>query len=378
MCDWRNRDEEFEELLRITERQLAAGERTALAPLDALARPLSPAQHLAIARSWADDTKRQVAIWRERLDFRFDRARRHDRLRIGYISQNFRNHALSHLIRGMVGVHDRAQFEVFGYAVSTDDGSGYRKSIAGSCEHFVDVHALSAVDAAKRIVADEIDILVDLMGHTTNTRMGILALRPAPVVVGFLQFPGSSGADFTDYMLTDRVVTRPDDQHFYSERLVFLPNCYQPNDRPQEIDPAPVTRAQCGLPDDAFVFCCFNNNYKIEPSIFDAWMRILHRVPNGILWLLRLSPQMESNLVREAAARGIHAHRLVFADKISKPRHLARLRLADLFLDTRYCTAHTTASDALWASLPVLTRHSASAALRGGGVRSLSLSFGRG
>jgi predicted O-linked N-acetylglucosamine transferase (SPINDLY family) len=175
------------------------------------------------------------------------------------------------------------------------------------------------------------------------------------VVVGFLQVPRTSGADFIDYMLTDGVVTTPEDQQHYTEKLVFLPNCYQPNDGTQEIDPAPVTRAQCGLPDDAFVFCCFNNSYKIDPSIFDVWMLVLHRVPNGVLWLLRLSPQMESNLLREAAARGIPAQRLVFADKIAKPRHLARQRLADLFLDTRYYTAHTTASDALWGGLPVLT-----------------------
>jgi predicted O-linked N-acetylglucosamine transferase (SPINDLY family) len=171
MCDWRNRDEEFEALLRITERQLAAGERTALASLDAMARPASPAQHLAVARSWAEDTKRQMATWRENLDFRFDRARRHDRLRVGYVSQDFRNHALSHLTRSMFGRHDRTQYEIFGYAACKDDGSSYRKIIAESCEHFVDIDALTAVDAAKRIVADEVDILIDLLGYTTHTRM---------------------------------------------------------------------------------------------------------------------------------------------------------------------------------------------------------------
>jgi protein O-GlcNAc transferase len=355
ICDWRNRDEEFEELLRLTGRQIPAGDRSALTALDAMARPVSPAQHLAMARSWADDTKRQMAVWRERLDFRFDRERRHDRLRVGYVSQDFRDHAISHLIRGVFGLHDRTQIEVFRYAACRDDGSIYRKTIAESCEHFVDIDELSVVEAAKRIVDDEIDILVDVMGYTAHARMGIIALHPAPVVLGFLQVPGTSGADFIDYMLTDCVVTTPDDQRYYSEQLVFLPNCYQPNDWKQEIDQTPVTRADCGLPEDTFVYCCFNNNYKIEPFIFAVWMRILHRVPNSVLWLLRLSPQMESNLVREAEARGIPAHRLVFADKISKARHLARQKLADLFLDTRYYTAHTTASDALWGGLPILT-----------------------
>ncbi|MGH6927935.1 MAG: tetratricopeptide repeat protein, partial [Dongiaceae bacterium] len=246
-------------------------------------------------------------------------------------------------------------FEIFAYAVSKDDGSHYRKTIERSCEHFTDIHALSDIDAAKRIFADEIDILVDVMGYTTEMRMGIVAARPAPAIAGFLQFPGTSGADFIDYLLTDRIVTTPADQQHYTERLVFLPNCYQPNDWKQDIDPSPVTRAACGLPDDAFVFCCFNNSYKIEPVIFDLWMRLLHRVPNSVLWLLRVNPQMEANLKREAEARGIPASRLVFAAKTSKARHLARQRLGDLFLDTRCYTAHTTASDALWGGLPVMT-----------------------
>jgi predicted O-linked N-acetylglucosamine transferase (SPINDLY family) len=354
-CDWRGREAEFARLMALAERQLAAGVRTALAGFDALARPLSPAQHLAIGRSWAEDTKRQMAPWRAELDFRFDRGRRHERLRIGYVSQDFRNHALAHLTQSLYGLHDRAQFEIFGYAVCKDDGSDYRKAIEQSCEHFADIQALSDLEAARRIAADEIDILVDVMGYTTGMRMGIVALRPAPVVVSFLQYPGTSGADFIDYLLTDRVVTTPEDQAHYTEKLVFLPNCYQPNDWQQPIDPALATRAACGLPDDGFVFCCFNNSYKIEPSIFDVWMRILRRVPKSVLWLLRVNPAMERNLKREAEARGIPAGRLVFAEKTTKARHLARQRLGDLFLDTRYYTAHTTASDALWGGLPVMT-----------------------
>jgi predicted O-linked N-acetylglucosamine transferase (SPINDLY family) len=354
-CDWRGRDAEFARLMAVTKRQLAAGARTALAGFDALARPLSPAQHLAIARSWAADTRRQMAPWRAELDFRFERGRRHERLRIGYVSQDFRNHALAHLTQSLYGLHDRAQFEVFGYAVCRDDGSDYRRAIERGCEHFADIHALSDVEAAQRIAGDEIDILVDVMGYTTGMRMGIVALRPAPVVVSFLQYPGTSGADFIDYLLTDRVVTTPADQELYAEKLVSLPNCYQPNDWRQPIDPAPVTRADCGLPDDAFVFCCFNNSYKIEPFIFDLWMRLLQRLPQSVLWLLRVNPAMERHLKREAAARGIPADRLVFAEKTSKAKHLARQALGDLFLDTRYYTAHTTASDALWGGLPVLT-----------------------
>jgi len=355
MCDWSDRDQEFTRLMVLTERQIAAGVRTAMPSFAALARPLTPAQHLAIGRTWANDTKRLMMHWRERLAFTFDRARRHDRLRIGYVSQDFRNQAMGHLTRTMYGLHDRSEFEIFAYSVRKDDGSSYRKTIASSCEHFVDIHDVSSVEGAKRIYADEIDIMVDLMGYTEGSRMAITALHPAPVTVGFLRFPGSSGADFVDYMLTDRIVTQPEDQPYYSEQLVFLPNCYQPNDSTQEIDESPMTRAEFGLPEDAFVFACFNNHYKIEPFIFDLWMRLLRQVPKSVLWVMCLNPQMESNLKREAEARGIAADRIVIAGKIAKARHLGRQRLADLFLDTRYYTSHTTGSDALWGGLPVLT-----------------------
>jgi len=271
------------------------------------------------------------------------------------VSQDFRNQAMGHLTRSMYGLHDRSQFEIFAYSVRKDDGTSYRKAIEASCEHFADIHAVSAADGARRIHADEIDIMVDLMGYTEGNRMTVTALHPAPVTVGFLRFPGSSGADFVDYMLADRVVTTPEDQQYYSEQLVFLPNCYQPNDWTQQIEESPITRAEFGLPDEAFVFSCFNNHYKIEPFIFDLWMRILRQVPNSVLWLMGFNAPMQANLKREAEARGIAADRIIFTEKIGKARHLARQRLADLFLDTRYYTSHTTGSDALWGGLPVLT-----------------------
>ena len=355
MCDWSDRDAEFARLMVITDRQIAADERTALPSFAALARPLTPIQHLAIARTWANDTKRQMQHWHKRLAFKFDRSRRHDRIRIGYVSQDFRNQAMGHLTRSMYGLHDRSQFEIFAYSVRKDDGTSYRKAIEASCEHFADIHAVSAADGARRIHADEIDIMVDLMGYTEGNRMTITALHPAPVTVGFLRFPGSSGADFVDYMLADRVVTTPEDQQYYSEQLVLLPNCYQPNDWTQQIEESPITRPEFGLPDEAFVFSCFNNHYKIEPFIFDLWMRILRQVPNSVLWLMGFNAPMQANLKREAEARGIAADRIIFTEKIGKARHLARQRLADLFLDTRYYTSHTTGSDALWGGLPVLT-----------------------
>ncbi len=362
-CDWRDRDAEFARLMEITNRQLAAGERTALTSFRALSRPLSEAQNLAIARSWANYTERQVDPLRSSAAFSFFRGRR-DRLRIGYLSCDFFHHPTAHLIQGLFGLHDRDGFEVFVYSYGKDDGSSYRRRIAAECDHFVDLAAASLADGARRIHADAIDILVDLKGYTENHRLGILALRPAPVQVTYLGFPGTSGADFLDYVLTDPIVTPPASAPFYSEQFVYLPHCYQINDHTQPIAARTAGRAAFGLPEDGFVFCCFNNSYKLEPTIFDVWMRILARVPGSVLWLMRLHPPVETHLKRAAAARGLDPARLVFATKLAKPAHLARFGLADLFLDTRYYTAHTTASDALWAGVPVLTCPGASFAAR--------------
>lgn len=354
MCDWRGRDEDFAVLNRVTERQIAAGKRAALTSFRALARPMSEAEQMAVAKSWADDTESRMAPKRARLGFTYRHAP-HDRLRIGYISQDFRNQAMGHLTRSMYAMHDRSRFEIFAYSVRADDGSRYRKDIAAGCDHFNDVAAWPATDIARRIHADEIDILVDLMGYTEGNRMVVMALRPAPIQVGYLRFPGSSGASFLDYMLSDPVVTPPSSEPFYTEKLVRLPHCYQVNDHEQRTPDLPVSRAEEGLPEDAFVYCCFNNSYKLEPTMFDVWMRVLKAVPKSVLWLLLIRPEMEANLRREAADRGVDPDRLIFSGKTGKMRHLARHRLADLFLDTRYYTAHTTASDALVAGIPIIT-----------------------
>jgi predicted O-linked N-acetylglucosamine transferase (SPINDLY family) len=354
MCDWRGRDEDFARLNRVTARQIAAGKRTALTSFRALARPMSEAEQVAVAKTWAGDTAERMAPKRARLGFTFRHAP-HERVRIGYISQDFRNQAMGHLTRSMYAMHDRSRFEIFAYSVRADDDSRYRRDIAAGCDHFNDVAGWPATDIARRIHADEIDILVDMMGYTEGNRMVVMALRPAPIQVGYLRFPGSSGASFIDYMLTDPVVTPPSSEPFYAEKLVRLPHCYQVNDHEQRTPDTPVSRTKEGLPEDAFVYCCFNNSYKIEPSMFDVWMRVLKAVPDSVLWLLRIRPEMEPNLKREAADRGIDPDRIVFSGKVAKLRHLARHRLADLFLDTRYYTAHTTASDALVAGIPIIT-----------------------
>ncbi len=354
VCDWRDREPDFARLMAVTERQIAAGERTVLSAFDAFARPVPPPTLLAIARSWAAETELLAA--RDKADLAFDHRRgRADRLRVAYVSSDFCNHATGHLIPELFRAHDREAFEIFAVSHGRDDGSVYRRRIAAEAEHFLDVVPLTDRDAAMLLHRAAIDILVDLNGYTRDHRLGIAALRPAPNVATWLGFPGSSGASFIDYALVDATVAPPGEARWFSERLIHLPHCYQINDRHHPIDEHPPARRDLGLPDNGFVFCCFNASPKIEPFIFDVWMRILRGVPGSVLWLLRPPAEGADNLRREAAARCVDPGRLVFAGKEPKARHLARHRLADLFLDTRCYGAHTTASDALLAGLPVLT-----------------------
>ena len=353
-CDWRERDSRFARLLRVAERQIAAGQRSALSAFQAFQFPVGPEMLLAIGRSWAAETERLAARDKVGLDFTFARAAR-DRLRIAYVSSDLRDHATGHLLQGLFRNHDRAGFEIFAVSHGRDDGSDYRRRIEAEAEHFIDVAPLTDRDAAQLLHRERIDILVDLNGYTRDHRLGIAALRPAPIVATYLGLAATTGASFIDYAIVDRVVAPFVEAHLYSERLVHLPHCYFINDRDHPIDDAPLARRDVGLPDDGFVFCCFNANFKIEPFIFDIWMRLLHQLPGSVLWLLQLAPETAVNLRREAAARGIDPSRLVFAARLPKARHLARHRLADLFLDTRHCTAHTTCCDALLAGLPVLT-----------------------
>lgn len=277
------------------------------------------------------------------------------RIRIGYLSADFFEHATAMLLVEALENADRRRFELFGYCYSPDDGSDMRRRIVRTFDRFVPVGGLSHHDAARAIHADGIDILVDLKGYTRHARTEILAYRPAPIQVNYLGYPGTMGADFVDYILADAVVAPMAHQEHYTEQIVHLPNCYQPNDRQRPIADEPVTRARFGLPDEAFVFCSFNNSYKFTAPLFDIWMRLLDQVPGAVLWLLVKSGDCRENLAREAAARSIDPARLVFADRMPIAPHLARHALADLFLDSLPCNAHTTASDALWAGLPVLT-----------------------
>ena len=278
----------------------------------------------------------------------------HERIRVAYLSADFHEHATAQLAAGLFERHDRDKFEVFGVSYGADDGSPMRRRLAAAFDRFIDVRREGDAAVAAMLRNWEIDIAVDLKGHTTDARPGILAHRPAPVQASWLGFPGTSGAPFIDYVIADRVVLPADEQRFYSEKVVYLPDSYQVNDSTRRVGTG-MTRAAAGLPAREFVFCCFNNSYKIAPEMFGLWMRLLQFSPGSVLWLLEDSPAASANLRRAAQARGVAPDRVVFAPRMANAEHLARHRLADLFLDTLPYNAHTTGSDALWAGLPLLT-----------------------
>jgi len=337
------------EATRRIDAAVAAGRRAAL-PFSFLAVSASPQAHLRCARIFAADRypPSPTPLWNGQRYV-------HDRIRLAYISADFRDHPVPILIAGVLERHDRARFETIGVSLAPDDGSAMRRRLELAFERFVDATVLDDAAAAARLRAMEVDILVDLSGFTQGVRTGILARRPAPVQVNYLGFPGTMGADYIDYILADDTVIPPDHHRFYAERVVTLPDTYQANDRHRAIAAPVPARAAAGLPERGFVFCCFNKNYKIMPATFDVWMRLLRQVGDSVLWLLEANETATANLRREAEARGVAAARLVFAPRLRPDEHLARHALADLFLDTLPYNAHTTASDALWAGLPLVT-----------------------
>ncbi len=277
------------------------------------------------------------------------------RIRLGYLSADFHTHPTMHLLRGVLAGHDRSRFELFAYSLGLGDGSDFREQVKALFDQFADMVYQSHLTTAQRIIDDGIDILIDLNGYAGAGRPEIAALRPAPVQVSFLGFPGTVAAPFIDYLIADSVLVRAGDEPWYSEHVVYMPHCYQPTDNAQRAFAEPPTRAEVGLPPDAFVFCSFNSCYKIEPRIFGVWMEILRAVPGSVLWILADRDDARANLANAAGLRGIDTSRLIFASSQPRDRHLARMSLADLFLDTHYVNAHTTASDAIWAGLPLIT-----------------------
>jgi protein O-GlcNAc transferase len=280
---------------------------------------------------------------------------RNRKIRIAYVSCGFHQHPNAYLTAELIEIHDRSRFEVLGVSLGPDDQSQIRARLIRAFDQFYDVRRQSDHEVAALLNELKVDVAVDRSGYIVDARPGIFAARPAPIQVNYLGFPGTLGANFYDYIIADATVLPFDRQPFYTEKIVHLPDTYQVNDSKRPIAVRTPTREEAGLPAEGFVFCCFNNCYKITPPVFDIWMRLLERVEGSVLWLVRERATIETNLRREAAARGIDPQRLVFASRVPLKDHLARHRLADLFLDTLPYNAHTTAADALWVGLPVVT-----------------------
>ena len=318
-------------------------------PFAMLALSQDPPEQLLCARSFCEhDLRPSAPLWRgERY--------RHDKIRLAYLSGDFREHAVAYCISELIGLHDRSRFEVTGVSYGADDGGPTRAALAKSFDRFVEARNQDEALVAGMLREMEIDIAVDLAGHTRGSRPGILACRPAPVQVEYLGFAGTSGAGFIDYLVADCYVVPDEDRRHYSEQVVCLPDTFMVNpSRRVMAEPAP-RRSDAGLPETGFVFCSFNNSFKITPEIFEVWMRLLSNVAGSVLWLARDNASVEANLRAEAARRGVDPGRLVFARFVKRiEEHYARLPLGDLFLDTAY-NGHVTTADALWAGLPVLT-----------------------
>jgi predicted O-linked N-acetylglucosamine transferase (SPINDLY family) len=344
-CDWRHAETDVEQALALMHKHPGK-----TPPANLLCRPVSATDQLQCARQWAHELARWTPVRFQQSTPSLQR-----KIRLGYLCADYYTHPLARLIVEMIERHDRSRFCVTAYSIGPDDGSDFRRRLEAAFDQFVDLRAVEDFAAAKRIHADGIDILIDLTGYAQNARTRILVPRPAPIQVNGIGYTGTMGADFIDYIIVDPFVAPMDQQVFYAERLVHLPDCYQPSDGKRAISQQPIARIDYNLPVDGFVFCCFNNRYKLTPGFFDIWMRLLHAVPGSVLWLLEGWSIVQDNLRREAQQRGIDPMRLVFSSPVPQPEFLARLRLADLFLDTLPYNAHTTANDALWAGLPVLT-----------------------
>ncbi|CQR27567.1 putative UDP-N-ACETYLGLUCOSAMINE--PEPTIDE N-ACETYLGLUCOSAMINYLTRANSFERASE SUBUNIT [Thiomonas arsenitoxydans] len=351
-CDWRDDMAALEQRLHaLARRGLDAGLPAPVRIFTALYTPFDALELKAIAQSNALQSKPADCAprWNEA-------ARRDGRLRIGYLLADARDHPNAHNMLSVFGLHDRARFEVFTYSWGLDDQSVYRKRIREESEHFVELRGASDEEMARRIRDDGVQVLVDLMGHTADNRLGVLWRKPAPVQMNYLGFPGTSGAECMDFVLVDRWVCPPGQEAEMSEAVIRLPYCYNPLAHHAEMQvPPPPAREQAGLPPQGFVFCCFNNTNKISAEVFARWMRILQRTPGSVLWLYRTHDLVDENLRRAAAALGVEPQRLVFAPHLPREWHMARLQLADLFLDTTPYGAHTTTGDALRAGVPVLT-----------------------
>lgn len=344
ICDWDNISIEISDLEKaITNNQLASS------PFPMVVATKSESINYQTAKLYVKD---QFFSFDK---FKASKKNSNQKIRIAYYSNDYFNHATAYLMAELFELHDRQRFDVFAFSFSPKTQDAMQLRLQKNFDQFIDVSNMSDQEVVTLSRQMEIDIAIDLKGYTTNSRPEIFALGAAPLQINYLGYPGTMGADFIDYIVADKVLIPEYNQKFFSEKIIYLKNSYQINDSKRQISARKFSRAECFLPENDFVFCCFNNNFKILPSTFDIWARILARVPNSVLWLLEDNSIAKQNLLLQAEHRGVAKERLVFANRMDLPEHLARHQLADLFLDTLPCNAHTTASDALWAGLPLLT-----------------------
>lgn len=344
LCDWSGLDRDFSAAISALRNDALVGD-----PFSLLCVPASPADYLHCARLFASRPGGRQQLWNgERYS--------HERIRVAYLSADLRNHAVGWLVAGALEAHDRSRFEVTALSIGPLTNDALQLRLRNAVERFLDVEARTDREIAKLIRDLEIDILVDLNGFTQNSRTFVMAQRPAPIQVNYLGYSGTMGVDYIDYIIADETVLPREHTAFFAEKAVWLPDSYMASDDKRPLAERTPTRPECGLPDNAFVFCCFNQTYKITPEVFRIWMNVLKAIEGSVLWLSAGNPIAEANLRREAERHGVAAKRLVFAPTLPEMAdHLARQRQADLFLDTLPYNAHTTANDALWVGLPVLT-----------------------
>ena len=344
ICDWRNFEQELAELASLLENQQSVS-----APFPVVTLLDNAQLQQQTAKLWTQ------TYHPANLALTDIPAYQHNKIRIAYLSADFHEHATAYLMAGVFAAHDKEKFEITAVSFGPDLQDAMRTRLQTYFDHFFDVRELSDEKIATLLREWEIDIAIDLKGHTHNSRLDIFAQRAAPIQISYLGYPGTIGADYIDYILADNWVLPTEQQGFYDEKVLYLPNSYQANDDQRAIADYQPSRAELNLPETGLVFCCFNHTYKITPEVFTIWLNLLEQVPGSVLWLLASNPQAVKNLSYVAEQCGISAQRLIFAENVAVAKHLARQQQADIFLDTFPCNAHTTASDALWAGLPVLT-----------------------
>jgi protein O-GlcNAc transferase len=356
VCDWNDLNDDITEIRDWVKNKPEAQ----ISPFAFLAMPSTTAEEQKLcANNWVRNRYTALVKLGEQINFRYELTHKNQKIRIGYLSADFRLHPLAFLISELIEIHDRSHFEIIAFSYGVNDKSSARTRLEKAFDEFYDIRNLAEIDAAKKINEDKIDILVDLTGFTQTSRSGIAAMRPAPINVNWLGFAGTmgtmiNGKPLFDFILTDSFITPPSSKSHYAEQLALLPHTYQPIDRKRPVGKSP-SREYCNLPEGAFVFCSFNQTFKITPNVFAVWLRLLKAVPNSVLWLLDCNQWAKQNLTDLATANDINIDRFIFAPRVNIADHLARHIHADLFLDTLPYNAHTTCSDALWMGLPVLT-----------------------